>query len=79
MNKLSRMRSPAAQVIAATLISGGGGIALFDAVMGHLLDQQVAHIQTLERALHDSHDLADRCDARLERAREAAAAAGARC
>lgn len=66
-------RSPSkiGSVIAATLVSGGGGVALFDAVMGHLLDEQAAHIETLERALADSHRIADRCDARLERAQEA--------
>lgn len=65
-----RPPSRIASVITATLVSGGGGVALFDAVMGHLLDEQTAHIETLERALEDSRRLADRCDARLERAQE---------
>lgn len=74
---MTRRRPPSSlvQVIAATLISGGGGVALFDAVMGHLLDEQADHIETLERALEDSHRIADRCDARLERAQEALRAA----
>lgn len=71
-------RSPAATAIAATLISGGGGVALFDAVMGEVIDQQAAHIQTLERALQDCSRVSDRCDVRLENAQDALAEMRAR-
>jgi len=71
MTTRAALCTPAAKVIAATLLSGGGGVMLFDVVMGQLLDQQTAHIETLERALADSHENADRCDARLERCQEA--------
>lgn len=63
-------RSNLASVIAATLVSGGGGVALFDQVVGHVVEEQAAHIETLERALGDCHRVSDRCDDRLERAQE---------
>lgn len=65
-------RFTAIHLMAATIASGGSGVALFDAVMGHLMDEQAAHVETLERALEDCHRLSDRCDARLERAQERA-------
>lgn len=70
----NRTRSGVAGIVGATVISGGGSVALFDLVMGQLLDQQAAHIATLERAVSDCGRVADRCDSRLEacqdRARE---------
>lgn len=57
-------------IVGATILSGGGGIALFDAVMGQIADQQAAHIATLERALADCARVSDRCDSRLENCQE---------
>lgn len=80
MTTRTRGRSGVAGIVGATLISGGGSVALFDLVMGQLLDQQAAHIATLERALTDCGRVADRCDSRLEtcqeRLRDARAQAG---
>lgn len=70
MTARGRARGGVAGIVGATLISGGGSVALFDLVMGQLLDQQSAHIETLERALEDCHRVADRCDARLETCQE---------
>ena len=66
MTRAKPGRSALVGVVGATLVSGGGGIALFDAVMGHVMDQQAAHIETLERALQDCARVSDRCDSRLE-------------
>ncbi len=61
-----RARSGVAGIVGATVLSGGGSVMLFDLVMGQLLDQQTAHIATLERALEDCTRVSDRCDSRLE-------------
>jgi hypothetical protein len=75
MTRAAPNRSALVGVIGATLVSGGGGIALFNEVMGHVMNQQAAHIETLERALEDCTRVSDRCDSRLmgcqERLRDA--------
>lgn len=69
------MQPNLAVLIGATVISGGGSVALFDLVMGQLVEQQAHHIETLERAAADCARVADRCDSRLltcqERLRDA--------
>lgn len=76
----TRARNGVAGIVGATVLSGGGSVMLFDMVMGQLLDQQAAHIQTLERALVDCARVSDRCDSRLEtcqdRLRDARGAGG---
>lgn len=63
-------RFTAAQIIGAALASGGSGIALFDAVMGHLLDEQAAHVELLERELAGARKASERCDIQLDHARD---------
>lgn len=70
MTRARGSRGTLVGVVGATLVSGGGGIALFDAVMGHVMDQQAALIATLERALEDCARVSDRCDSRLETCQE---------
>lgn len=68
----TRARNGVAGIVGATVLSGGGSVMLFDLVMGQLLEQQAAHIATLERAIADCGRVADRCDSRLEACQERA-------
>ena len=67
---MKMQRFTAAHLIGAALASGGSGIALFDSVMGHLLDEQAAHVELLELELEDARRRAERCADQLDHARD---------
>jgi hypothetical protein len=53
-------------LISAALVSGGGGVFVFDLVNGEQVAQLEAHIRTLEHAVGDAEMRFARCDSRIE-------------
>jgi len=63
-------RSPAAGLVAATLLAGSGGVVLTDIVFDRLMAEQIAHVALLERELAGCQTSCETFDYRLEDCRK---------
>jgi hypothetical protein len=59
-------RGPLASLIAASLVSGGGSVFVFDQVVAMSTDQLEAHVRTLEAEIADMRIRYERLDTRLD-------------